>query len=674
MSIVATVAALLTSTPNAPAIEGLQLSLQCSNVVLSWPSIAGQNYIIQYRPTLDPSTPWQTLTNLYPGDWTTNVTVFVHSNIVQHPNCGETDGGSLSAMSLLTDSAETTAVAPPVPMAMRADGTGSAVPLALYPPGFDLSNFIILDPSTGEWASGAGMTRQLSMFSTANDGPPTPLDGGSGDGGTNSTSTPETGFYQVVQDGVQIASSSMFNLTNGVVSGTLNIAFEAGNADPNNSTNLLGTLSSAALLVDGEKYIGGASLGASTRPWKFALDTAYLENGTHYIQIQVSWLNPDSGDNVNPYFERWTDGVSVTVSNQIYYPDWEPEVGEAGVSAYFLKTTCSDADWSVDIFDVRSNFVQRLTGHTTDGTIEAYWNMVDTNGVTRTNADVDPEFSSIVTVADPATKATPKKKQRKNDWPDHGKWVIAFQDYFKFEYSENNAQQGSINWFANTSAKYGGYYLHYPQPGQTNDLGQTYPLRYDKANHPDTNITQEARFLDEQLLRIYLGSTNSRNFYYDGHADSDNIVSGSLDVAMLSATIQHRYRFVFLNGCNTANGDLDTAFGIHGPKRLDSDYYHKTGIRPAAFMGYTTKIYYDEGGPVMENGVQYDDTIPYQVPGFITNFLLFWDSMGYGLLSAVDNAKQYLPPVRNQYREDYLAIHGYFNLHIDEVNHRYDTW
>jgi hypothetical protein len=123
------------------------------------------------------------------------------------------------------------------------------------------------------------------------------------------------------------------------------------------------------------------------------------------------------------------------------------------------------------------------------------------------------------------------------------------------------------------------------------------------------------------------------------------------------------------------HGDMENR-PLSGPKRLDSDYYHKTGIRPAAFMGYTTKISYNEGGPVMKNGGQYDDTIPYQVPGFITNFLFYWDSdlMGYGLLSAVDNAKQYLPPVRNQYREDYLAIHGYFNLHIDEVNHRYDTW
>ena len=70
---------------------------------------------------------------------------------------------------------------------------------------------------------------------------PVPLGGGIGGGGTNSVDPPETGFYQVVQDGVQIANSSLANLTNGALSGIVNIKFEAGNADPNNGTNLIGT-------------------------------------------------------------------------------------------------------------------------------------------------------------------------------------------------------------------------------------------------------------------------------------------------------------------------------------------------------------------------------------------------------------------------------------------------
>jgi len=346
-----------------------------------------------------------------------------------------------------------------------------------------------------------------------------------------------------------------------------------------------------------------------------------------------------------------------------------------GISAYYAETVCTDANWTIDIYDVNSNRVKTLSGVATNGTIEGYWNMVDLNGVTRTNAAADPEFSAIITVYDdPMSKPAPKKKQRPQDWPAHGAWVVTYQDYFKWDYSQNNAQLGSDVKFALTAGNYGGYYLYYPQPGQTNDIGQTWPIRFQDTNHLDTNVTDAKIIKDEALLVFFLTNTSSRNLYYDGHGSFDSIAD--IPVSLLKSLIHHRYRFVYLNGCNTANGDLDKAFGINGPKRLAGDYYHKAGIRPAAFMGYTQDVNYAEGGQVTRNGVVYDDTIPFQVPGFISNFLFYWDSrtMGYGLLSAIDGAKYELPPVGGQYREDYLAIHGYYDLHIDEVNHRDDTW
>ena len=663
-------AALVASSASVSAIEGLQISVQCPDVVLGWPSTSGENYIVQWRPSLSTNTPWVTLTNSLPADWTTNWTVFVHSNQVQCSSGGTNSfsgGGDEPPPALSFALAATSSSQVSEPLVKRADGSGRAVPLCIYPPGFDLSGFIVLDPSTGDWVSGSGYTvTPLTLNRPQRDGPqpdgPSPSD-------------PSMGFYQVVKDGVQISSSSVSNLTSGMLSGTIPISFEAGNAAYDGTgTNLLGTLSCASLLVDGEKYQGGAVLSAGRFPWVFSLNTAYLQNGYHWLQIQVSWKNPDSTDNNNQYMSQWSDAVSVTTSNQISYPDWEPEVGELGISAYFLQTTCTDAEWSIDIYDSATNFVKRLSGHTMDGTIEAYWDLVDTNGVTRTNAAADPWFDSIVTVADPVTAKTPRKNQRPQSWPDHGKWVVAYQDFFKFEYSQNNAMQGSINKFALTAGKYGGYSIYYPQPGQTNDIEQTYPMRYQKSNHMDTNITSETLFLDEQRLRIFLANTNSRNFFFDGHGDADNIAG--IPTSLINLTILHRYRYVFIDACNSANGDLDKAFGINGPKRFDMPYYEKTGIRPAAFMGYTATVYYTEGGSVTHGGLQYDDTVPFQVPGFITNFLFWWDpdNMGYGLLSAIDNAKSGLPPVSGQLRENYLAVHGYYDLHIDEVNHRWDTW
>lgn len=117
------------------AIEGLALSVQCSNVVLSWPSVEGKTYIVQYRPTLDADTPWRTLTSSLPADVGTNLTVFVHSNIVQQADCG----GSFAARGggegeyLLTDKAD---AKPTELVAMRADGLASPRPAQALPARF----------------------------------------------------------------------------------------------------------------------------------------------------------------------------------------------------------------------------------------------------------------------------------------------------------------------------------------------------------------------------------------------------------------------------------------------------------------------------------------------------------------------------------------------------------
>jgi hypothetical protein len=658
------------------AIEGLQVSVQCSNVVLSWPSIEGKNYIVQYRQTLNSTDSWQTLTSSWPAAAGANVTVFVHSNIVQHPNCGS--GGSFARMfsSGNTVASASIRLIEPGPMVIPANGSGGAVPLALYPPGIDLSGLVIFDPMTGESLNGAGYTtRAASLNSPQLDGPQ-PLDGGGGGSG-DPPPEPETGFYQVVQDGVKILDSTMAILTNGILSNNVTIGLEAGDAaNDGTGTNVVGVLNSATLVVDGAAFPGyGGVLSASANStWQFSMDTACLENGTHTLQVEATWYDPNFTDDNHVYPTRISDPVTITVSNQIYYPNWEPEVGEAGISAYFAKTTCTVADWTIDIYDVNSNFVQRLSGHTTDGTIEAYWNMVDTNGVTRTNADVDPEFSSIITVSDPASKQTPKKKQRRRDWPGHGIWTIAYLDYFKHFYSANNDMKGHINAFANTAGKYGGYWLYYPQPGQTNDIGQTYPLRFQNPQHPEDGVTAGQIAKDSTMLKAMLANTNSRNFFYRGHGGPTSI--GHLSSSDINTVVKHRYRFVMLQDCDSANGDLDKAFGINGPGRFALTYYQNTGIRPAAFVGNTTETPFAYARKETINGVNYDGDIPWQVPYFYYEFLFYWDTdlEGETLNQAIIDARNILPPTDNFNPQPgaALEIYGYDDMRIDEYNHRTD--
>jgi hypothetical protein len=319
--------------------------------------------------------------------------------------------------------------------------------------------------------------------------------------------------------------------------------------------------------------------------------------------------------------------------------------------------------------------VQTLTNVTADdGTIGAFWNMLDTNGVARTNADADPEFSAIVTVYDaPVSHSTPPKKHRKTNWPGHGAWTVSFQDFFKFEYSQNDYMHQVINMYANTAAKYGGYYLYYPLPGQTNDIGQTYPIRYQKKNHYDTNITSDKILSDNAFLLSYLTNTTSRNFFFDGHGGPNYIAS--LSSVVLKAYIHHRYRFVMLDACSTAVGDLDDAFGIHGPGTFDIGYYENAGIRPAAFCGYDYDVPYEDSSPVNKDGVDYDDTVPNDVPFFISNFLFYWDTYIQTLQQSINLAGQNLPdPGGYQGRENHWKIYGFPDLKIDAYNYAGSTW
>src|SRR5690242_7891597 len=79
------------------AIEGLRLSVQCTNVVLTWPSVdgSGDNYIIRRRPDLSTNSAWTVVADFYPAATGTNVTVFVDYGVVTNANCAASGGQTL---------------------------------------------------------------------------------------------------------------------------------------------------------------------------------------------------------------------------------------------------------------------------------------------------------------------------------------------------------------------------------------------------------------------------------------------------------------------------------------------------------------------------------------------------------------------------------------------------
>jgi|APCry1669189101_1035198.scaffolds.fasta_scaffold10986_1 hypothetical protein len=95
-----------------------------------------------------------------------------------------------------------------------------------------------------------------------------------------------------------------------------------------------------------------------------------------------------------------------------------------------------------------------------------------------------------------------------------------------------------------------------------------------------------------------------RDFIFLGHGSSSRIGSGPIGYTtitepMMAAALtnnasnplkgpnQHSYRFVFLTGCNTADGDWPLAFGIPKQRNMAiADFTDKRGLRPRAFLGW----------------------------------------------------------------------------------------
>lgn len=484
-----------------------------------------------------------------------------------------------------------------------------------------------------------------------------PLDGPQpdGPGPDGPQPAPSMGFYQVARVGVDVI---LDNLTNGPVSNSITIPFEAGYP--------IGTLQEVNVLVDGAAYRGATELVAPAINGGITVDTSFLENGDHTFQVQVGWLNIDMSDPNSFLIHQISDPFTLTVSNIIYYPDWVDNVSELGYAVYFARTTCTNADWQIDIYDVNTNYVQSLTGHTTDGIIEAYWDMVDTNGVTRTNIDVDPEFSSVITVGDPTSKKAPTQPVP-YPYPAHGAWTISYQDTFSYMVN-SNMYYNAVYMMGSLGANAGGAYTVFPSSPSN---GQCFPIRY-------TNIHQALNFgwvrADENALLNLLTNRVMRNFYYNGHGGPNSISIFLSKDKFAQALKRQPFRFVFLDACSTANGGLAGAFGINytGPRQLSD--FQKDKSRPRAYLGYTRDVAYCENGSFIDpiTGDTFPQRVRPEVTYFLTNFEFYW-YFNYDLTTSIANAINDTPYVGPGWQtgED-LKLVGYSWLGLDAYNYKTD--
>lgn len=140
----------------ASAIEDLRITIQnTTNIALSWPSQAGETYIIEHRADLQPGTPWTMLTNSMPPASDTNRTKYVVIGVVPPPSQGGGGGGSGDP--------------PPSPgSASSGGGTTEAKPGDKKPKEYQPLPPVPWDEST--WAQGTNFSGGASPMDAGEDG------------------------------------------------------------------------------------------------------------------------------------------------------------------------------------------------------------------------------------------------------------------------------------------------------------------------------------------------------------------------------------------------------------------------------------------------------------------------------------------------------------------------
>jgi hypothetical protein len=596
---------LLISGFTAQAITNTAIAVSGTNIVLSWPSYGYESYLIQYRQTLDPSDSWSALTNAYHAN-STNRTTFTIYGVVPPPTTGGGSGNGyyISGLSPSLNLARSSIMAGGMgPLAVPLDGSGSTVPVVLYPPGFDFSNFNIFDPLTGESVSGVGYTAPLlhqSALLSRDDAQP--LDSGSGD-------PPQTGFYCVFH-----IPSFPASITNYTFDGPtfIPVDYASPDADPS-------YVDSTTVLIGGQPMDYAVFMpyvyGGVTN-WGVGIYFDQLPNGTNTIQLLTTVRQSDDLNDQTPYMVFSNAPAVITVGNLVTFTNWDDLIWN-NTNYTFKAQTVANVDWEIDIYDGNNNFVNSQTGHSGDGNIAWTWDLYDYLG----NLRSDPFFYPYITITQNSGSSaqgggiqpnaggstTRPMPAAATPFPSVGQWIVAYMDKFYDDGTTNYAGADSY-YIKGINAIAGG-------PIEWNVPATEFPLKFGRT------YSQADRDSSWINLTSWLYDPNSRNFYYFGHGaansiggdisvlDSSNNITGAKDLpnskAHLSSQYVHDtvtfnrysgarpYRFVFLDGCDTANANWPWAFGV--PKQDEPlSYYNSSAntrhTRPSVFLGWDVTI------------------------------------------------------------------------------------
>jgi hypothetical protein len=331
----------------------------------------------------------------------------------------------------------------------------------------------------------------------------------------------------------------------------------------------------------------------------------------------------------------------------------------------------AEADWYLDVYGEESGYIGTLGGHITNGTIEVVWDLI---GPDSQSYAEESSFQFVVeTVFDDeqgtnnapepqaimgASATSPYSRKNRDRWAAPGDWVVANQNFWATWNGGDNLDL-MTDAFANLGRSFG----RAVRPSTSS--GEAFRINYGDSTEAST----------WQTFRQALYHPYSRNLFYSGHGDGHGIGYNADDTnvfikrkeieRMLNTnpgnTNRHAFRFVFIDGCETATGNLPQAFGIIREENLSLDHYLKSGERLSAYVGWnkspTAAFYW---GKVVYPGHWI----------FVQNFLYNWTTGIYSSVREALNHSGFGPLGNSSIDPDKLTVFGYQDLGVNQENGR----
>jgi hypothetical protein len=607
---------LFASVISSFAIEGIQVSVQSSNVVLSWPSLTNETYIAQYRHTLQSTDSWATLTNYFPASQTTNITYFIHSNSVDFgtpPSGGGTNTGGVPNPGGTNDYS-----GPPGTNGIAGTGFYRVVRDGVHmwgiTNGMVVSNVLV---TSIEFA--VDSTDQVVGVTFYDTNTASPITGASAQNVGGNRWLLVWNTLQSFNGDYSVCAELNFASDEPVMSQPVAITVNNVISFPNYFSQIYGdqmwiyatTIPDAAYTLDvyddNTNYLGtfggnADDTGTISFLWNLVDDNGDTSDSTNFFGVFTvdtseeplvrSQISARSGTTVNFLA---SSPVNKTLANK-FKANGGAHPNDGGSSAASANQLwVKEGTWAPN-----NNWVICYASLTGDGTVDERAVEMIVGG-----AGSPTDYNGVLGTLDA--------------YGLHGNLSPG-----------NNAQAGTVFTLQDSSTR--GNLLGYLGDNRYENFyyfGHGNDSAISAYNGPVTGI-------NEQQLAYAIGnvplSMNDGDPVFDGwDPDVPTMVQPTMSPSILHAAL-HPYRFVWLDACDTGRGNFCEAFGIPAIT-VSTNFFASAGVESRAFVGFTQETGFDDSNSSSDPNGWPSRSL------FLNEFLDAWLSGAYDLNTIVLNAK-----------------------------------